>query len=98
MGRARTGSDGIWAPFARRAEPLESEQGSLVGTAPTRTGRGSRLRSHAGQPVSTYRAISEMAFRQEARRLHVRAARGYTAAGVVRNFRYFSLMPRCSSH
>ena len=54
----------------------------FVGTPAAGTGGRGCLRPHAGQPVSAHCAVSAMAHRQEARRLHLCAARGCAAAGA----------------
>ena len=69
------------------AEPLEPGQGSVVGAAASGARRRGRVRSHAGQPLPSHGAVPPLAHGQEARRLHVRAARGGSAAGAVPNLR-----------
>ena len=68
-----TSSDAI-ASDAGRSEPLEPRQGSIVGAAPTRAGSGSRIRAYAGHALPSYGAVPEVAYRQEAARLHLCAA------------------------
>ena len=87
LGGGRASRGGRRQASARRGEPLEPGQGSVVGAAPAGArGRG-RLRSHAGRPLPPHRAVSPLAPRQAAERLHVRAARGGAAAGARRDFR-----------
>ena len=59
------------ASHAWRPEPLEPGQGLVLGAATSRTGRRSRLRPHAGQPLPSHSAVSQVAHGQEAERLHV---------------------------
>ncbi len=50
-------------PHARRTKPLEPGQGSILGTAAPRTGFGSRLRTHAGQPLPAHGPVPPLAHR-----------------------------------
>ena len=51
------------ASHARRPEPLEPGQGSVVGAAAARAGGGGRIRAHAGRPFSAHVAFSQVADR-----------------------------------
>src|SRR6185369_12859207 len=76
---------------SRRTESLERRKRSLVGAAARGAGGRSCLRSHAGQPLSSHGAVSKMAQRQEAGRLHLRSTRRRSAAGAGRDFRELNL-------
>ncbi len=81
-----------WAAHAGRSEPLEPGQGPVVGAAATGAGGGSGVRAHAGQPLPPHGPISQMAHRQAAERLHLRATGSGSTAGADGNFRQRTLM------
>ena len=81
------------AAHARRPEPLEPGQGPVLGAAAAGAGRRSRLRAHAGRALPPHGAVSAMAHRQEASRLHLRAARSRPAAGADGDFRRAAAEP-----
>ena len=64
------------AADAGRPEPLERDQGHVVGAAAHRARVRGRVRGAAQRPVPPQRALPALARRQGPRRLHVRAARG----------------------
>ena len=76
------------AAHAGRTEPMEPGQGSFLGAAAAGAGGGGGLRAHAGQPLPPHGAVSEMAHRQAARGLHLRAARSGSAARADGDFFY----------
>src|SRR5438105_2109242 len=65
---------------------MEPGQRSVMGTDPAGVGGRGGLRPHAGRPLPSYRAISPLAFRQEAERLHVCAVGSRATAGIARDF------------
>jgi len=73
LGRARI-RGGRRTSDAGRPEPVESREGSIVGAIATRTGRGSRVRTHAGFAFSAHVPVSRMAHRQKTGRLYLRPA------------------------
>ena len=76
---------------ARRPKPMEPGQRFVLGTFAARACRRSCLRSHARRPFPSYGAVPKMALRQETDRLHLCAARSYSAAGDRSNFPIWSL-------
>ena len=70
---------GIGCPAARAAG---ARARIFMGAVAARAGRGSRLRTYARQPFPSYGAVSQMAHRQKAERLHLCAARSGSAAGA----------------
>ena len=84
--RSRTIRGAAWAvggrsvdAHARRAEPLERGQGSLVGAAADRAGVRGQVRPHAGRPLPPRGGLPALAARQGARGLPLRSARGHGA-------------------
>ncbi len=55
-----------WSP-----ESLEPRQGHVMGATASRAGGPGRLRPHAGQPLPSHSAVSQVAYGQEAERLHL---------------------------
>src|SRR5260221_12946503 len=77
MGRTVAGDRG--APPARRAEPVESGQGPVMGATATRAGGAGGIRSHAGHAIPAHGAVSAVAVGQGAGGLHLRAIGGGSA-------------------
>src|SRR5262249_21624306 len=88
LGRACSSERRSRAPDAWRPEPLEPGQGLVLGAVTSRTGGRSRLRPHAGQPLPSHSAVSQVAHGQEAERLHVCPARSRPARRAGGDFRW----------
>ena len=61
---------------AGRAQPLERDEGPVLGAAAPRAGGRGALRARAGRPLPPRLAPAALARRQDARRVHLRPARG----------------------
>ena len=69
------------APDARRGQPVEREEGPVVGAAAPGTGRGDQVRPARRASTSSHRAVPPVAARPGRAELHLRPAGG---AGALR--------------
>ncbi len=82
LGRSRCRDES----HARRAEPLECREGSVVGAVAHRTGVRGEVRPHAGRPLPSRGHFSALAAGSTARRLPLRSAGGYDAVRAREGF------------
>src|SRR6185503_15042897 len=72
---------------ARRPEPVERRQGSVVGAVAHRAGVRGEVRPHAGSALPARCGVPAVATRQEADRLPLRSARGDDAVRARESIR-----------